>query len=42
MSFEGFIWHSEPPKDIPFAKSDLWSAIRFTGESRHYAVGDTF
>lgn len=42
MSFPSFIWKSEPPKDCPFAKSELYSGIRFTGQSRHYAVGDTF
>lgn len=42
MSFKEFTWISDPPSDMPFAKSELWEGIRFTGESRHYAVGDTF
>ena len=42
MSFKSFVLYSEPPEDLPFKKSELWNAIRFTGKSRHYAVGDTF
>ena len=42
MSFESFVWPSTPPEDIPFAGSERWEGIRFTGRSRHYAVGDTF
>ena len=36
MSFTPFIWHSEPPKDCPFAPSSLFHELRFTGKSRHY------
>ena len=42
MSFSPFVWRSEPPKDIPFAQSELWKEIRFTGKSRHYPVADTW
>ena len=42
MSFEPFVWKSDEPNDIPFAKSELFRNIRFTGKSRHYNVGDTF
>ncbi len=42
MSFSPFIWKSEPPEDIPFAKSEIWNALRFTGKSRHYDVADTW
>ena len=42
MSFEPFIWHSEPPKDCPFTPSDLFHELRFTGKSRHYPVADTW
>ncbi|MBQ4050147.1 MAG: hypothetical protein IJD13_00820, partial [Oscillospiraceae bacterium] len=42
MAFDPFVWLSEAPDDIPFAWSELWKDIRFTGKSRHYPVGDTF
>lgn len=42
MSFEPFVWKSEPPKDIPFRASEIFNEIRFTGKSRHYNVADTW
>lgn len=42
MSFEPFVWHSEAPDDIPFAESERWHELRFTGKSRHYPAADTF
>ena len=42
MSFDPFVWHSEPPRDIPFPPSELFHEIRFTGKSRHYPVADTW
>lgn len=42
MAFEPFVWHSNPPADIPFKESERWKNIRFTGKSRHYPVADTW
>ena len=42
MSFDPFVWKSEPPEGIPFRESDLFHEIRFTGKSRHYGVADTW
>ena len=42
MSFDPFVWHSDPPADIPFKPSELWKNLRFTGKSRHYPIADTW
>ena len=42
MAFEPFVWKSEAPEGIPFKQSGLWKNIRFTGQSRHYPVADTW
>ena len=42
MSFEPFVWRSEPPKDCPFPPSELFSELRFTGKTRYYPNADTW
>lgn len=42
MAFEPFVWKSEASEGIPFKLSGLWKNIRFTGQSRHYPVADTW
>ena len=42
IKFPAFQWHSTPPDDIPFPKSQTLRGIRFTGQSSDYAVADTW
>jgi hypothetical protein len=42
ITFEGFVWTSKPPQDIPFAPSTELVGIRFLGRCSDYRVADTW
>jgi hypothetical protein len=42
ITFEPFVWKSEPPEDIPFQQSHELEGIRFLGRCSDYSAGDTW
>ncbi|MBL7110510.1 MAG: hypothetical protein ISS19_01035 [Bacteroidales bacterium] len=42
ISFEPFIWKSQPPADCPFELSKDLTGISFTGRSSNYRLADTW
>jgi len=42
ISFESFIWESDPPADCPFEPSTDIVGISFTGKSSNYRMADTW
>lgn len=42
ITFEPFVWKSEPPADSPFRSSPEFRGLRFLGRSSDYHVADTW
>ena len=42
ISFDPFVWKSNPPKGIPFKNSDVLKGIKFLGRCSNYNVADTW
>jgi len=41
ITFEPFVWISEPPQDMPFEQSRQLKGLKFLGRCSDYRIGDT-